>query len=566
MEKTRTSKKLWFVVSFSFLLAIALSLTVSAAYLNASIRNLNTNVIENVYYYTAGEGYKDNVGGYPPIKLEVCADTSGELAGTGAAAFYAVAPTNSSLFLYDLLGGDTVPHFVPMDVPFASGSDYCAYANFSFYAGRSPYPAKIFVAVDVDGDDGVIIEPGDPVIPVTAAEGYLPYGYSRNDVQASYNQVTGNVTIDATATNPGVAKTSSTMLLVGSCEDDQGVYCNGTVRTSVAAAGVSVFTGVVAPPDSVKYTKQSVINGYGAPYCIGPDVDVLSVNVVPNVGPSGTLTTLSAVVKNVNTVDVTTNFNVDLYRGPTVICTLTLTAPLAAGATKTTSSCNWNVVGSGSLTIVGTPLDAAAGIADCNDGDDNGTGVFTTETVWIPRVWIDGNETNVFPDAGRPYNLTVFINNSDGGTPPVLLRLVEENGMSVFAPTQLYTLNIGDSGVISKAISQVITDDTGFISFAVVPTGTKLYNPEYAYLNVSSYVGNHSIYFEIFNNATGAELQLFFNGSKQDDFPFVLTNLSPRTPNATEKRTLVVINQNSLVKEALDLTYKSLATAVRWLK
>jgi hypothetical protein len=290
------------------------------------------------------------------------------------------------------------------------------------------------------------------------------------------------------------------------------------------------------------------------------------VNVVPNVGPSGTLTTLSAVVKNVNNVNVTTSFNVDLYRGPTVICTLTLTAPLVAGATKTTSSCNWNVVGSGSITIVGTPLDALAGIADCNDGNDNGTGYFTTETVWMPRVWIDSVETNVFPDAGRPYNLTVFINNSDGGTPPVQVRLVEENGMSVFAPTQLYTLNIGNSGVVSKATSQVITDNTGFISFAVVPTGTKLYNAEYAYLNVPSYIGNHSIYFEIFNNATGAELQLFFNSSKQDRFPFVLTNLSPRTPNATEKRTLVVINQNSLVKEALDLTYKSLATAVRWLK
>ncbi|VVB81409.1 Uncharacterised protein [uncultured archaeon] len=184
----------------------------------------------------------------------------------------------------------------------------------------------------------------------------------------------------------------------------------------------------------------------------------------------------------------------------------------------------------------------------------------------MPRVWINGNETNVFPDAGKAYNLTIFINNSDGGTPPVLVKLVEENGMSVFAPTQLYTLTTGNSGVVTMDTAKVTTDSNGFITFAVSPTGTKLYEPEYAYLDAPSYIGNHSIYFEIFSIATGAELQLFFNNSKQDKFSFVLSNLTPRSPSAAESGTLVVINQGSIVKQAFDLTYRSLATVVRWLK
>jgi len=254
--------------------------------------------------------------------------------------------------------------------------------------------------------------------------------------------------------------------------------------------------------------------------------------------------------------------------GASSLCNLTLAAPLAAGTSKFTSSCLWNTatIPSGTTTIVGTPRDVLAGVADCNNGNDNGTGTFTTELVWVPRVWIDGVETNIFPDAGEPYNLTVLINNSDGLTPPVALRLVEENGMSIFSPTQLYTLNTGKSGVIADSMSRVTTDNTGYITFAVVPTGTKLYEPEFAYLNTSSYIGNHSIYFEIFNIATGAELQLYFNGSKQDKFSFILVNMSPRSPNATEENSKVVINQNMLVKEALDLAYRSLATAVRWLK
>ncbi|VVB81781.1 Uncharacterised protein [uncultured archaeon] len=569
MKKPQTAyKRLLLAVCIASVLAIALSFSVQAGYINASIVRVDNNVTQNVYYYDKGGGYKDNVGITPDTKLRVCADLAADLAGKAAAAFYVMAPNNATIFIYDILGGDTVARYVSFGAPFAYAGKFCADANFEFYAGRSPYPAKIFVGIDEDGDDGEIIDANDTVVAVPSTNGYLPYGYSRNDVQSTYNPATGNVTIDATATNPLVSQTASTKLLVGSCTDDQGANCSGAVRTSVDAGGVSVFTGIIGPSDSVNFTRYSVINGFGVPYCIGPDADVSYVSVVPSVAPKGTIVNLSAFVTNTNTVDITTNFDVQMFVGATNLCNVTLTAPLAAGASKYTSTCLWNTTGipSGTTTIIGHPLDVEAGIADCDDGNDNGTGTFSTELVYIPKVWIDGVETNIFPDAGEPYNLTVYMVDSDGLTPPVELRLTEENGMSIFSPTQLYTLNTGKSGVIAKSTSVVTTDNTGYITFAVVPTGTKLYEPEYSYLNLSSYVGNHSIYFKIYNITTGAELQMYFNNSKQSNFSFVLVNMTPRSPNATEENSKTVINQNLLVKEALDLAYRSLATAVRWLK
>ena len=571
-------------------LAIAQSVT-SGALIDATTgTRLSLLTQVRVLFSTTGGGYVDNAGGNVDFKLEVC---GAGLSGYGAAIAYLIAPNSASLqqsFLIALLPNGS--SFAPLSAGPILGC-FETTASYNINSGLARYPAKAFAVVDINGDGTV--DPNDLIINMSS-NGFFGGSFNARSttatLQANYVQATGFVnsigpgssaqvdicTASGLPSNCGTWGSSSTSqidasLVMGICVDDAGLVCNDTVKRTLGAANSNLNTSIVNPLDSQIFNPYFVTNGIGYQFCIGPDVNVVSVNANPSVGPKGTIVNLTAPVVNVNNVDVTTSFTVEFWVSGSNVCNGSIINSganrlQAFSANTKTATCIWDTssVTPGTSTIIGTPKDAIVGIKDCNDGNDNGTGYFTTETVWMPRVWIDSVETNVFPDAGRPYNLTVFINNSDGGNPPVLLRLVEENGMSVFAPTQLYTLNIGDSGVISKATSQVITDDTGFISFAVVPTGTKLYNPEYAYLNVSSYVGNHSIYFEIFNNATGAELQLFFNGSKQDDFPFVLTNLSPRTPNATEKRTLVVINQNSLVKEALDLTYRSLATAVRWLK
>lgn len=569
-KQTTIKSKLLFVSLVAFLLAIALSSSASAALTSASIRQVSNSTIQNVLYYPAGSGYKDNVGSTPDVKLRVCTDTPSDISGKNIAAFYAIAPTNSSLFLYDILGGDTIARFIPLGSTFSVGPDTCADANFEFFAGRSPYPAKIFVAVDINGNAGENIDYGTDLVIAVNMSGYLPTSYSRNNVQASYVQATGNIVVDATGTSPGVAVSNVNKILLGACTDELGVTCTDTARTTLAAGGSTLYTGIINPPDSTTYLRYSVINGYGASYCIGPDVDVQSVTAVPGVGPAGTMVTLSANVFNVNNVDVTTNFIVEFWVGGNNVCNATLNQPLAKGTSKSTTTCVWNTAGvpSGTTTITAIPRDAAAGIADCDDTNDQGTGQFSTELVWLPTVWINGVQTNVFPDAGRPYNVTINIRNSDGNTPSVEIRLIEENGMNIFAPNQFYTISTGNSGVIPRSMASIRTDPaTGNISFAVVPTGTKLYDPEFAYLNAGSYVGNHSIYFEIFSSSNpNTELQLFYNSAKQDKYWFNLLNITPRTPTALEEDSQVVIYQNVLVKQALDLAYRSLATAVKWLK
>lgn len=553
------------------LMVLVCSTGVFASYINASIIDSSTDVIQDVYYYAAGGGYGDFIGTTPQVYIRVCADTSGELSGgKGVAAFYVIDSTNNSNNAdYHILGGnDTSQGYAYFMAPFADGAKYCADANFDFYTSLAKYPAKVFGVVDVNGNRGSSIDFGtDALIPIPSTMGYLPYGFTRAAVQSSYDQVTGNITIDATGTSPSVSGTSYLALMVGSCDDDQGVTCDGAKRTTVDASGVSVYTGVVAPADSVMYTKYSVINGYGESYCIGPDVDVTSVAVAPSVGPIGTLVNLTATVANVNTVNITTSFIVQFWAQGVNVCNGTLTQPLGAGDSKASSTCTWNSAGfaTGSTSIIGSPRYDLVSIKDCNHANDNGTGTFTTETVWYANVWIDNNLSTTFYDAGKPYNLTVKINNSDGLNPPVEVRFVEENGMTIMAPAQIYNLSVGKSGVKARSIASVQTDSTGYVNFTVVPTGTKLYSSEYSYLDLASYVGNHSIYLEIFNNDTGVELQLYYDGAKQDKLSFTLSNLTPRDPLSSEQG-INVFNKNSFVSEALNLAYRSLAVAVKWLR
>jgi len=138
VNKQATYNKILFAACLSIAIAIALSSSASADYINASIIRVDNNVTQNVYYYAAGGGYKDNVGVTPDTKLRVCADLAADLSGKGAAAFYVMAPNNSTIFIYDILGGDTIARYVLFGAPFAFAGKFCADANFEFYAGRAP--------------------------------------------------------------------------------------------------------------------------------------------------------------------------------------------------------------------------------------------------------------------------------------------------------------------------------------------------------------------------------------------------------------------------------------------
>jgi len=94
-------------------------------------------------------------------------------------------------------------------------------------------------------------------------------------------------------------------------------------------------------------------------------------------------------------------------------------------------------------------------------------------------VYIDGVQTETFPQTGLPYNLTAYVVDAYTGEPGRNLSVVigEDNGLNIFIPYHL-------SGYVSRAYSVGRTDMNGWISFIVAPTAYPAVPDETIYLAV----------------------------------------------------------------------------------
>ncbi len=80
-------------------------------------------------------------------------------------------------------------------------------------------------------------------------------------------------------------------------------------------------------------------------------------------------------------------------------------------------------------------------------------------------IYIDGSQTNTFPQTALPYNLTVYVTNTYTSQPAINESIVvaENNGQNIFIPYEL-------EGYVSTAYSIGRTDDNGKETFMVAPT------------------------------------------------------------------------------------------------
>jgi hypothetical protein len=555
------------LLSFAYLIV-----NVDAAYQSASILKVSDNATQDVYFSTAGNGYKDDVGNTPDVKVRVCADTADEVnSSKKVAVFYLIGTNSSGLLEYDILGGDTQARFISLGTPFVSGGYNCSEADFEFFAGRGPYPAYPFAVVDTNGNDNDTIDYGtDAIIPITSSNGRLLGSFSLNGVQASYNQGTGNVNIDVTAVTVYTSSSSSqalpsglegeNKLLVGVCVDSQGVDCTSTARTNVTAGSVSLSTGIVSPDDTITYTRYAVVNGIGSSFCIGPDLRALSVSVVPGFTTAGQIVNITASVYNNNNVNVTQTFNVTFYSDGNLIGTAAVNG-LTVGQTKYPSIL-YDTTGllSGSKSIKASIVDT--GIGDCDGhANDNATTSLVIGKAFFVGVLINGTASTNFPLPGRPYNVSIHVNDSDGNNVPANVRITEKNGINLFAPVQGWNTN---DGVSPLAVATFETDASGDANLALIPTGNKLYNPEFAWLNVSDHVGNYELYLEIFNITTGAELQLSNGTALINQLDFTLGNMSVELPSTSEENSIFVFNHDSFVQQVVDLANQVYSSIKKW--
>ncbi len=94
-------------------------------------------------------------------------------------------------------------------------------------------------------------------------------------------------------------------------------------------------------------------------------------------------------------------------------------------------------------------------------------------------VYIDGVQTNTFPQTALPYNLTAYVEDAYTGQPGANLDVIvgEDNGLNIFIPYHL-------SGYVSRAYSIGKTDANGWVSFIVAPTAYPAVPDENIYLGV----------------------------------------------------------------------------------
>jgi hypothetical protein len=499
---------------------------------------------KNITYLTTANAYKDAAPN-DDLGLALC-DVGPKWVGAAFALnnsgtwIYNVVNQRAGSTTYSLINTSNTAticsgYYTPID-SFLFSSSSIASVPPAFVAA---FPGRIYILYS-DYQDGTLPE----FVLVNFANGSMRGSYS---VSSTFDQATKNVSLNVNSisfeTDIGtVSKAPSDgtyglsndrRLVVGVCTDDSGENCSdGKILNSGGQLPVTLSTGLASVDDQSVYTRYSVVNGLGYSFLIGANLQA-SVNA-SNPNPyDGDVINLGVTIYNTGNVNVSSTFNVTLYDNDVPFNTTEITQDVVPG-NNLYFTVPYNTYGkSGSHTIVASS-DSSDKIVETSEADNNGSTVVNVQTTYHAIVYVDGIQTYTFDEAGRPYTVTVSVINSSGSpTENATVRITEVNGLNMFAQMQLwndtYFAN-NKTGLKSYSIAEIVTNSTGNVSFTLVPTGNKLYVSPYSdTYNASSYVGNYSLYLEIYLNGQRQKI----NGSYQDMIPLYLTNLTPVTTGLT---------------------------------
>lgn len=563
-----------------FLLAFLLALPLSFAVItNATILNVSFSEAQrvpvNMSWDVGSTSYIDSVGGNPDTVIQVCVDTPaniGEIQNRYAMFVYRTGNVSGFQNISrDSTGKDHA------QLTNCSGSCCMSAINnvggqpvgpYNFYSGTAVYPAHIYAVISPDE----VFTDADTFVAV-GPKSHLRGHYSTNDIESTYMGASGNVSLTITGvtsyTSTGTSSNSVNMpyFQIGVCDQVSDLHmwnCAGGYSGASRGIAYSIFTGIVSPPDTVKYTKNYVINGMGTSFCIGPDPSVTSVTLTPSTQYAGGSVLVTVGIRNDGNVDITQPISVDVYFDGVPVQTLTVTGGLTRYTSTTRSfTLSTGLNSSGAHTVLANL--SASTIADCDLTNNQSSAVLTIQKTYLVRTFINGTESSTFPDAGRPYNLTVNVTDSDGVPANVTVRTYEVNGISLFSPIQ----RIDNSSVPYRGLKSVSYGEAqtrfGLVDYAIVPTGNKLYEPAYSYLQAENYVGDYSLYLKIYDIGSGAELQQTNGTALINEYNFTLQNMSARMPEAAEEGTAEIINKNEYVSQVAQFAYNVFAALSKWI-
>ncbi len=534
---------------------LALFVLIPALAVSASIKDSSFNVV-NLYYTgssssDSGQYYLDGVPtkGNPNVGIEICDEGSVyvgaayaiNVQGTWKYALVTYKDSSNALAQASSSGSASGCYFTPVD-----------FLTFSPYSYTSPdpdvyiaaFPGKMYVAYESTSNPGTLSH-----FVYVGNNGYLRGSYSAS---RSFDESTCTVSVQeptitfnyyggsfsASASNSVVGLSSDRRMVLGICSDDSGSSCySGDVYSSASVFPLSLSTGLTGSPcvtdQMTPITRYLVINGMGSQFCIGPNLKVSISSLSPNPVYYNMTLTVNYVISNPRdtpyetnggNVGVTTDFDVHIQiynaSNPSDVVedvTVPITDDISPGD-SVTKTFTWRAAVHSGNYVIKFDVDSGGVIGECNEGDNSAQQTFEVKPVVLPQVYINGNRTDHFEYAGRPYNVSIYFKNSDNETlRNAQVYITEYNGLNVFAPTQFWNATFNSTGgrelrtlnVSSRMETQA--DYDGWLNITLIPTGNKYEDPSYSYLNVQSALGDY-------------EIQLsgkYLKGSTWDDFKFV---------------------------------------------
>jgi len=570
-----------------FLFAIIFN-SVSAA--GGSLKT-SSGSISNIYFTgdasDPAQWYQDAMGSNSDIGIEICGHGS-----TYVGATYAL--NASGAWKYALISYRSSTSALSQTDQTSTFNSSCSFTSPgyltlspSYLTTPSPdvyyaaFPGRLWIGYAGSANPGVINN-FEPI----GSNGYLRGSYY---ISRSFNQVTRNTEVQTptiyfqtssgsfskSASDTTFGVNSQRRMVIGDCEETTGRYCSsGYLIPTDTTFPLNLSTGLTAGQvnDQTTHTRYIVLNGISHMYCIGANLNTQITNLNPDPVYYNQTHTITYSISNPRdtpdenlggNVDVTTVFNVNItiyeQGNPSNIVYSTMDQ-ISTGVDVDETivrNVSWVASALSGMYTVQVIVDSGDDIVECNEGDNIDTQDFELKPVYIPNIYINGNPTNTFPNAGTPYNFSIILSNSDGeNATNATLRIYEVNGMNLFAPVQIWnkTSSTDSNSSLSKTGIKTINsletelDLYGISNFTIIPTGNKLFSPQYNYTHISDYLDDYYLYLEAYYDA-------------DDKFKFIGTYTTQYFLNVSdpytyeETDTSNYFNEDIFVRQTMDWIY-----------
>ena len=362
-------------------------------------------------------------------------------------------------------------------------------------------------------------------------EGGISYDRNSNKLLTEVESVSvlsnlGEKTFSVSEAGRGLSEKRK--LVFGACTDRDGQNCPAGVQKASSGTEASQSLPMDVPESQIDdqsvYTRYGVANGITFDTVkIGANLRLEALDFEDSLFHSQNQT-VTATIRNTGNVPAETDFSTEISireDGEVLRSGNFETTETVDPSDKVDVTLEWPAeVDSGSYTVT-AETDLTDSVVEISETDNTVSRSFQVRPVTEPEILVDEQAVGSgaeFPEAGRPYNLTILLEDSDGN--PVSnaeMVLREEDGTSSLAPTQ--ELDSGFTGTVTEISFQ--TDPDGEARLTVSPRGNALLSEKYSDLEVQDRI-DYSLFLR--GSQDGSRLRFVENGSVKTSYPLEVSD------------------------------------------